>query len=224
MHLRKSKNILIYFFLLVTFGSINNIELSNLKIKKIEKIEISGLDEIDNYNIFKDIKNLNLENIFFLNSEAVNEIIEKNSLVEKFSVFKIYPSTLLIKIKKTDFLAMINNNGKIFLIGSNGKLSSKNISTIELPFIFGNPKINEFLKFKQVIDQSRFSYDQIKNIYFFPSGRWDIELKNKIFIKLPKNINKIYLNYVFEFLSDNSFDNLKILDARIKNQIILNDW
>jgi len=223
MHLRKSKNILIYFFLLVTFGSINNIELSNLKIKKIEKIEISGLDEIDNYNIFKDIKNLNLENIFFLNSEAVNEIIEKNSLVEKFSVFKIYPSTLLIKIKKTDFLAMINNNGKIFLIGSNGKLSSKNISTIELPFIFGNPKINEFLKFKQVIDQSRFSYDQIKNIYFFPSGRWDIELKNKIFIKLPKNINKIYLNYVFEFLSDNSFDNLKILDARIKNQIILND-
>ena len=224
MHLRKSKNILFYFFLLVTFGSINNIELSNLKIQKIEKIEISGLDEIDNYNIFKDIKNLNLENIFFLNSEAVNEIIEKNSLVEKFSVFKIYPSTLLIKIKKTDFLAMINNNGKIFLIGSNGKLSSKNMSTIELPFIFGNPKINEFLKFKNVIDQSRFSYDQIKNIYFFPSGRWDIELKNKIFIKLPKNINKIYLNYVFEFLSDNSFDNLKILDARIKNQIILNDW
>tara|TARA_A100001234_G_scaffold202652_1_gene196236 strand:- start:4 stop:675 length:672 start_codon:yes stop_codon:yes gene_type:complete len=223
MHLRKSKNILFYFFLLVTFGSINNIELSNLKIQKIEKIEISGLDEIDNYNIFKDIKNLNLENIFFLNSEAVNEIIEKNSLVEKFSVFKIYPSTLLIKIKKTDFLAMINNNGKIFLIGSNGKLSSKNMSTIELPFIFGNPKINEFLKFKNVIDQSRFSYDQIKNIYFFPSGRWDIELKNKIFIKLPKNINKIYLNYVFEFLSDNSFDNLKILDARIKNQIILND-
>ena len=97
------------------------------------------------------------------------------------------------------------------------------MSTIELPFIFGNPKINEFLKFKNVIDQSRFSYDQIKNIYFFPSGRWDIELKNKIFIKLPKNINKIYLNYVFEFLSDNSFDNLKILDARIKNQIILND-
>ena len=224
MHLRKSKNILIYFFLLITVGSINNIELSSLKIQKIENIEISGLDEIDNHNIFKDIKNLNLENIFFLHSEELNEIIEKNSLVENFSVFKIYPSTLLIKIKKTDFLAKINNNEKTFLVGSNGKLSSKNFSNIDVPFIFGNPKIKEFLKFKEVIDQSRFSYDQIKNIYFFPSGRWDIELRSKIFIKLPINIDKIYLNYIFEFLSNNSFYNLKILDARIKNQIILNDW
>ena len=223
MHLRKSKNILIYFFLLISLGSVNNIELSGLKILKIKNIEISGLDEIDNNNIFKNIKNLNLGNIFLLQPEKVSGILKKNSLVENFSVFKIYPSTLLVKIKKTDFLARINNDGKIFLIGSNGKLISKNFSTTELPFIFGNPKVNEFLKFKKVIDQSKFSYDQIKNIFYFPSGRWDIELKNKIFIKLSKNINKIYLNNIFEFLSDNNFENLKIIDARIKNQIILND-
>ena len=92
-----------------------------------------------------------------------------------------------------------------------------------MQFIFGKPEIKEFLKFKKIIDQSIFSYEQIKNFYFFPSGRWDIELKSKIFLKLPKNTNQYLLNYVSEFLDNNNHKNLKILDARIKNQIILND-
>ena len=64
---------------------------------------------------------------------------------------------LNIKIKKTNFLAKINHNGKIFLIGSNGKLIPKKFQISDLPFIFGKPKIKEFLKFKKIIDQSKFS-------------------------------------------------------------------
>ena len=223
MHLRKSKNILVYFILLITFGSINNIELNRLKFGKIENIIISGLDDIDKLNILKDIKDLNLENIFFLKPKKIHKLIEENSLVEYFYVTKIYPSTLDIKIKKTDFLARINNDGKIYFVGTNGKLSQKKSLLKELPFIFGKPEIKEFLKFKKIIDQSIFSYEQIKNFYFFPSGRWDIELKSKIFLKLPKNTNQYLLNYVSEFLDNNNHKNLKIVDARIKNQIILND-
>ena len=223
MNLRKSKNILVYFILLITFGSINNIELNRLKFGKIENIIISGLDDIDKLNILKDIKDLNLENIFFLKPTKIHKLIEENSLVEYFYVTKIYPSTLDIKIKKTDFLARINNDGKIYFVGTNGKLSQKKSLLKELPFIFGKPEIKEFLKFKKIIDQSIFSYEQIKNFYFFPSGRWDIELKSKIFLKLPKNTNQYLLNYVSEFLDNNNHKNLKIVDARIKNQIILND-
>ena len=38
MHQRKGKKILIYFFLLLLVGSINNIGLSNLKFKEILKV------------------------------------------------------------------------------------------------------------------------------------------------------------------------------------------
>ena len=89
---------------------------------------------------------------------------------------------------------------------------------ITLPFIFGNPEIIEFFKIKEIIDKSKISYSDIKNLYFFPSKRWDIELRDNTIIKLPKDNINFALNFAIEFLDDNKF-----IDARIKNQIILDD-
>ena len=120
-------------------------------------------------------------------------------------------------------MARINNKDKIFFVGSNGKLSKNNFSNIKLPFIFGKPEIKEFLDFKKIIDQSKFSYDEIKNLYFFSSKRWDLELKNNIIIRLSRDYPSDSLMLAFEFLHRNEFKDIKIIDARIKNQIILND-
>ena len=223
MHQRKGKKILIYFFLLFIVGSINNISLNNLKLKKINYININGLGENDNAILLQEIKNLNLDNIFSINKNEIVNQMNSNSLVENYNIFKRYPSSIDININKTKFLARINNNGKIFLVGSNGKLIENNFSSNQLPFIFGNPNIYKFLEFKKTIDQSKISYDEIKNLYFFSSQRWDLELKNNIIIKLSKNYTKESLNLALEFLYSDRFRDVTIIDARIKNQIILND-
>ena len=223
MHQRKGKKILIYFFLLFIVGSINNISLNNLKLKKINHININGLEENDNAILLQEIKNLNLDNIFSINKNEIINQINLNSLVENYNIFKRYPSSIDVNIKKTKFLARINNNGKIFLIGSNGKLTENNFSSNQLPFIFGNPNIYKFLDFKKTIDRSKISYEEIKNLYFFSSQRWDLELKNNIIIKLSKNYTKESLNLALEFLYSDEFRDVTIIDARIKNQIILND-
>ena len=67
-----------------------------------------------------------------------------------------------------------------------------------------------------------FDKNKSKNLYFFPSKRWDLELKNNITIKLSKDYVKESLELAFEFLHNNDFKDIKIIDARIKNQIILN--
>ena len=223
MHQRKGKKIIIYFFILILFGSINNIKINDFKFKKIKNIYISGLNDLENKIIMSDIKSLNLNNIFFINENEINTIMNKNTLIEKFNIFKKYPSALEIKIEKTNFLATITQNDKTFLVGSNGKLSSSNLSTTELPHIFGKPNIQEFLKFKRIIDQSNISYSQIKNLYFFQSKRWDLELENNIVIKLPKTHIKKSLEETFIFLNEDKFKNIKIVDARVKNQIIINE-
>ena len=92
-----------------------------------------------------------------------------------------------------------------------------------MPFIFGKPKVSEFLHLKKIIDDSKFSYDEIKNLYFFPSKRWDIELNNSIFLKLPQKDLKNTLNYIFNFLANNNLKDNTIIDARIENQIVIND-
>ena len=223
MHLQKGKNILNYLFLFLIVGSINNITLTKVNFEKIKSIQISGLNQNQNINLLENIKDLKIKNIFFLNGKEISKIISSNSLVENFEIFKKYPYALDIKIKRTKFLAKINNNGKTFLIGTNGKLSDIKFSDKELPFIFGKPKIDEFLKFSHLIEQSKLPFNQVKNLYFFQSKRWDLELKNNVILKLSKDHTKLSLNQAFEILNNNNFKNLKVIDARIKNQIILNE-
>ena len=223
MHQRKGKKIFFYLFLLLIIGSINNNSLSKIQFEKIKNIKISGLSENENTKLLEKIKNLNLENIFLIKRNQISKIINSNNLVENYEVFKTYPNSIDIKIEKTNFLAKISRNGKISLVGSNGKLSDIKFSDRELPYIFGKPKINEFLEFNNIIEQSRFSLNEIKNLYFFPSKRWDLELKNNVILKLSRDHIKLSLDQAFELLNDNNFNDIKIVDARIKNQIILND-
>ena len=223
MHLQKGSKILIYLFLFLIVGSINNIPLTKINFEKIKSIQILGLNQNQSVNLLENIKELNIKNIFFLNGKEISKIISSNSLVENYEIFKKYPYALDIKIERTKFLAKINNNRKTFLIGTNGKLSDVKFSDKDLPFIFGKPKIDEFMKFTHVIEQSKLSFDQVKNLYFFQSKRWDLELKNNIILKLSKDHPKLSLDQAFEFLNDNNFNNIKVIDARIKNQIILND-
>ena len=77
--------------------------------------------------------------------------------------------------------------------------------------------------FKKMIDISNFEYKDIKNFYYFATGRWDLELRNNIIIKLPEKNTDQSLSFVFEFLKDNNLYEKKVIDARVKNQIILND-
>ena len=223
MHQRKSKKILIYFFLLILVGSINNINISNLKFQSVKNINVTGLENEDNSIISKKIKNLRLNNIYLINKKDLNTLIESNNLVEKYFIFKKYPSSLNINIDKTSFLARISKNGKIYNLGSNGKLIKNKYSNNQLPFVFGNPEMVEFFNIKKIIDESQISFEEVESLYFFLSKRWDLELRNNIIIRLPNDNIKESLKLASEFLHNNEFKDIKIIDARIKNQIILND-
>ena len=223
MHLRKGKKVLIYFLLLFVVSSINNISLNNLKLEKINFIKVSGLEGKENSSLLEKIQNLDLDNIFFIDVDKIKSEIQLDSLVEKYYIFKRYPSSININIEKTKFLARINNKGQTFLVGSNGKLIKNDSSKNQLPFIFGNPTIDNFLNIKKIIDQSKISYDEIKNLYFFSSKRWDLELRNNTIIKLSNDKINESLSIALKFLHSNEFKDVKIIDARIKNQIILDD-
>ena len=64
MHQRISRKIIIYLFLFTILASVNNLKYINLQIFKIDQINISGLDNIDNANLHESIKNY--LNLYFL--------------------------------------------------------------------------------------------------------------------------------------------------------------
>ena len=89
---------------------------------------------------------------------------------------------------------------KNYFIGSNGRFIETKESNNEIPFIFGNFVMKEFLYLKELLNFSNLNYNDIKKFFYFPSGRWDIEIKSGITIKLPKDNIRIFriINRNFE--------------------------
>tara|TARA_A100000164_G_C21826451_1_gene733083 strand:+ start:127 stop:798 length:672 start_codon:yes stop_codon:yes gene_type:complete len=222
MPLAKNKKILVYFFLFLLFGTINNKNIQIFEIFKIKKIEVVGLTEKENIEILKSLEVLKTYNLFFLNRIHLNELMENYNHVEQYYIFKEYPSSLNIKLKRTKFLAYISKDNKNFYVGNNRKLIIAKAGPKNLPVIYGDLKINEFFRLKKIIEKSNFKFDEIKNLFLFPSGRWNIETNSGILIKLPKLEIIKSLNLYKDLLKEKKFENMRIIDLRQFNQVIIN--
>ena len=223
MHLLISKKITIYLLLFCFLASINNISLMNITFPKIDKIEIIGLNLNQKKKIENIINDANFKNIFYLDKQYLKKKINSINIIEQFEIFKNYPSTLKIFIKETKILARTKRNGLDYLIGSNGKLIQNDYSVSNLPFVFGDLDINEFLNFKNEIDQSNFNFEDITKLYYFKSKRWDIETYQGYLIRLSKDNVKNDLNLFIRLSAEDKFKDELIIDFRQKDQIILND-
>ena len=219
---QKSRKILFYLFLFLIIGTSNNKNFNNIDLAKISKINVIGLDEKNNLELIKNLNFIRIDNLFFLDKEKIKKIISSNALIEKYSVFKKYPSTLNIEINKTEFLAQLEKDGNIFFLGSNGKFIKASNIKKDIPLIFGSFKRKKFFELRKAIDETNFDYKEIENLFFFKSGRWDIQTYSGILIKLPKKNLKDSLDLSFSILNDNRFEKIKILDIRQSNQVIIN--
>ena len=217
-----NKKIIFYISLVIILGTFNNKNLKNFDLPKINLVDIEGIEFNDNE--FLEITNLiKLHNLLSIEKSQLKEILNANNLIEKYEVLKKYPSSIKIKIEKTNFLASTNINGKNYIVGSNGKFINTKHYSKNLPFVFGNFETEKFLEFKNIVLQTEFKYNNIKNFYYFPSGRWDIEMNSGVLIKLPIIGIKDSLNLSIDLLDDIELTNIKILDIRQKNQIVIND-
>ena len=210
----KKNKIYIYLFIFFLLSTFNNIQLvnSNFFQFNIDQIKVSGLSEKNNLQISEEIKNLLKENIFLIKKEFILKVLKKNNLINSFEIKKIYPDKIEVRIKKTKFLAITNVDGNFFFIGSNGRLIDFNESNTNLPYVF--------VKFINLVEKSKFDLKKIKEIYFFPSGRWDIKtLDNKLF-KLPMENIESSFNLIYSIYENEKFKNVKIIDLRFENKII----
>ena len=167
MHRLKNKKILFYLFLFLIIGTLNNKNLSNINFSKINLINVTGLSEKTNLELKNSLNFLKANNIFFLDEYKIKEILNSNNLIQKYSVHKKYPSTLNIKLEKTEFLAQIKKNGEFFYLGANNKLTKINDVRKDIPFIFGDFETDDFNLLKKAIDESEFNFKEINNLFFF---------------------------------------------------------
>ena len=218
----KKNKIIIYllFLFILSTTSAKFINDQNKLSSSISKINITGLSERKNLEILNNLNNLLYKSIFVINKDQIKRILEKHNIIEEFSIKKIYPSTLNVEIKSTKFVARVYNNGQ-YLVGANGKLIEDKDSNELLPYIFGEFNSQHFLTFKQNIEKSIFSFSNLKTLYFFPSGRWDILTDSDILIKLPQEHIVASLNLSKKLIDNDNFKDNKFIDLRVKNHLVI---
>ncbi len=219
------KKIYFYFFLLLILLSIHNQNFINSvnNFFKIKKIIISkNIDESLNNRINKELSKFYNFNIFFINTQELKDILDNFNIISEYNVKKEYPSALKIDLKKTDIVAYyFNNNHKVF-VGENGKeIKGIKIKNKNIPIIEGKINIEKLLSLNNLLKSNDLVlYDFIK-FYLHKSNRWDLIYKKNITIKLPVDDLEFAIDLLKNIINSDKINNIKIIDLRIKNNIVL---
>ena len=212
---------LIIFFIFFTtytpkFNAISN-KLVNIKIIIIEDNLVIKDNEIKQKLNF-----LYNENLLFLNKQKININLKKLPFVESVRIKKIYPNKIKLKIKEKKPIAILKKKkNKFYIIDSGNLIKFRTLDIYNnLPIVFGSSK--NFYELYKDLQNIKFPITSIKSFYFFESGRWDLIMKNGKVIKLPIDNQIFSLKNYIQLNMKNNFENYKIIDYRIKDQLILN--
>jgi len=228
MHQQTGKKKFFLFLLLIVFfaTSINNKVFNEKKVSfyNLDSIEVSGINERFNLEIEKNLGFLKNTNIFFIDRQILIDQINKYSFIENYKVIKFYPSKIIIRLKKTEFLGKTIKNNKYFFIGSNGKFINfeEFDDNNDLPTIYGKFSSEQFLEFNKIFKKANFEHNIIKEIFFYPSGRIDIKTKKNLLIKFPMENLYEALIIANKVLNNKNYNN-NIIDLRVPNQLILSN-
>ena len=221
------KKYVIYLIIFLLLSSVNNINLTKFreKISSLKIIQVEGLNKNLNNKIKRDLDFLINSNIYKLNNEIISNKLDKYNYIDNYKVFKEYPSKIKIELVQAKFLAETIKNNQRYFIGSNGKLIDYKIFNYKenIPNVFGNFTSKDFIELNEVLKKTNFKFEHIKDIFFYPSGRWDIKTKKNLILKLPrKNVYKAIDK--FNLISKNEeLKEYNVIDLRIPNQLILSN-
>ena len=221
------KKIYFYLFILLILSSTFNFNLiSNFKnLNLVNNINIVGLSKKEASILEKNLEFFKEKNILFISKDEIVQRLNSNTFLDNYTIIKILPSKLLVKVNKTEFIGTTLFNGEKFYIGKNGKLTK--VSFVEkefnLPKVFGNFQVIELLKLQKVLKLNNFNLNKIIKYSYFKSNRWDIEFDDKTIIMLPSfNFEKSLQNYK-SFIKKNEVKSGQLIDLRMRDKIIISN-
>jgi cell division septal protein FtsQ len=213
--------LLIFFFIILSTYSFNEQKQNASIIFPIKNIIIEDTLAVDRIKLKTELEFLRNTSLFFLKEKKIISATNKYGFISSVKLKKKYPNTLKISISEnTPVATQVDGKKRYYLTQDGKKINFIELKFFEgLPVIFGSHK--NFSFFFKNLEKSNFKINRIKAFYYFDIGRWDIVLKDEITIKLPKDNYQNILAKIDLILNDPSFTKYKILDYRIKDQLIL---
>lgn len=159
------------------------------------------------------------------NPAAAQEQIERVSWVERAEIERRLPDTIYIRITERQPLAFWQQNNKLRLIDTQGKvIATDNLAPFKnLPVVVGQdsekyaPELIANLKAEPII------FDRVDAARRVSDRRWDLILKNKIEVKLPENDMALAISRLAKAQTEDSLldKDIEHIDLRSEGRMIV---
>tara|TARA_B100000989_G_C19421062_1_gene418648 strand:+ start:90 stop:785 length:696 start_codon:yes stop_codon:yes gene_type:complete len=226
MHRLTSKfKLCLYLFFLIFLSSSFNFKLneSYQNIFKLKIININGLPHKETKIVERVLNNFKNTNIFKINEDNILKKLDKLKFLENIYVNKIIPSSININLSKTSILGETQINGKRSYIGKNGKFINVNqvSQPNNIPIVFGDFNVKDYINLIKILKKYKLDIRNIDNFYYYKNNRWDLQFSNGLTLMLPSNKLEDSIKIYKLLLKEGNLLNTKIVDLRVKDQIIL---
>ena len=222
----KKKNIFFWFFLFIIlttfYYDINKTRLA--ETFKIKKIDILGVENADINLLNLRLERFKYNNFFLIKRNEIASSIIDIDFIDKVLIKKIYPDKVEVKINEHKIVGIILKNKNKYVLSKDGIIVKKyNNKFKTLPKVYGKDVQNYIPQFYEFLKETDFDINEIKSLKHFDTKRWDIVLKTGKIIKLPSNKKEVKksINKFIAISKDKKFDQFKIFDFRVKNQLII---
>ncbi len=220
------KKLFLWLFLFI-FLTTFYFDLSKTNVSEffaIKNFEIKNTENTDIDLAYSKLEKFKNKNIFLINNNEIASSITDLDFVKDIGIKKIYPDKIEININEHKIVALISYKENKYMLSKEGHIIKNYDNKFNsLPLIYGKNTENYFPYFYKLLNDINFNLNKIKYLKYFESNRWDIFLKDGKLIKLSSDESEIK-DSLADFIgvySDKKFEQYKIFDFRVKNQLIL---
>ena len=222
----KKIKLLFYILVFIFLTTISFFERTNIFGDKVffqlNKIQIQGYEKVDHKAIQSQLSGLIGKSLLFINPKDIKDILDKNKLINEFTIQKEYPNTVNISLKEVNFVAKVFKDKKKYFLADNDILIPFKDYVIDqdLPNIYGKDAEFYFNDFQKLLKLNNFNINIISSYYFFQINRWDLVTNNQKIIKFPSKGLKEAIKVANKLLNNKDFNKYSVIDLRINNKII----
>ena len=208
-------------FIKLSQSLLSNLTIENIRLKKINIINLKYIDE----KIILDLLNLRLgDNFLNIKLKNIEKKLKSINEIKSFKIEKNINGIINIEItEKIPFVVWEKENKNLIIDKEGQVLNFLNFPSERLIKIKGKKANKEIEKIYNKISIHTDLKNNLISAKYIENYRWDILLKDDLYVKLPFNNVESSLELLDKLIKKEKFlkSNYKIIDMRVDGRLFL---
>lgn len=162
--------------------------LANAAGFNISSIALGGQSQLTREQILATAGVTGRTSLLFLNADDARIRLKANPWIADATVLKLYPDRLHISVTERKAYALWQKDGRVSVIARDGTVLETYVAPqfAQLPLVVGQGAAHRAADFLSVMDRYPLIRDQARAYVLVAERRWNIKLKNSLYVRLPE--------------------------------------